>query len=174
MSVPFCAYTRIFYWTTVLYEKSWRPCSCCILASDKMLNKCLLSWYPLFSFLLLGKNHLFSTVVCLFIEQFAETCLQFSIDLQQNPISYFKSMNDFAEKRLAKPFRFTNISLGILGLMLPLLVRHESGVPVDLPASVNAFAQGSQDCEPLMATDVPPAFKSFLPPFCSIPWVHLS
>lgn len=76
-------------------------------------------------------------------------------------------MNDFAGKRLAKPSRFANISLGILNLILPLLVGHESGLPA---ASVDAFAQGTQDCEPLIATDIPAASESFLLPFYSSLW----
>lgn len=106
----------------------------------------------------------------MFIQQFAETYCPYSIDWQQEPISVFKTMNDFAENRLAKPFRFANISLGILDLILPLLVGHESGMPADLSASVDAFAHGSQDCETLTATDVPDTSESFLLPFCSSPW----
>lgn len=79
-------------------------------------------------------------------------------------------MNDFADKRLAKPSSFASISLRILDLILPPLVGHESGVPADLSASVDAFAQGSQDCEAFTATDVPAVSESFLLLFCSSPW----
>lgn len=68
------------------------------------------------------------------------------------------------------PFRFVNISLSILDLILAHLVGHKSGMPADLSASVDAFAQGNQNCECLIATDVPDTSESFLFPFCSSPW----
>lgn len=78
-----------------------------------------------------------------FIEQFPETCRPFIIDWK--PISVFKSLSDFADKRLAKPFRFANISEGILDLILPLLVGHETRMLADLSALLSASAQEGQD-----------------------------